>query len=112
MILTTEKINDIFTINLKGEIDASSSLELDKKLEMVIKNGYKKILVNCKDLDYISSAGLGVFTSYVQDIHEKNIKMILCALKENVYEVFCLLGLDSIIPIVNTIDEAMEKLND
>ena len=44
-----------------GEIDASSSIELDLAIAKSVGEGFKKILVDCHALEYISSAGLGVF---------------------------------------------------
>lgn len=48
---------------LIGEIDASSSIELDLAIAKSVGEGYSRILVDCSALDYISSAGLGVFMS-------------------------------------------------
>lgn len=112
MNLTSETIDQVFVIHLEGEIDASSCLILDNELETAIKKGEKRIIVRCEKLDYISSAGLGVFTSYAQELENENIKMVLCELKENVLDVFSLLGLDAIIPIVNKYEEAMERVNE
>ena len=64
--IKAEKENDILTIRIDGEIDASSSIHLDNELGMAIRENHK-ILVDCTRLDYISSAGLGVFMSYIHD---------------------------------------------
>ncbi|MFQ3575945.1 MAG: STAS domain-containing protein [Cytophagales bacterium] len=112
MNLTSETVKQVFVIHLQGEIDASSCLILDSELETAIKNGEKRIIVRCAELDYISSAGLGVFTSYAQELENQNISLVLCELKENVLDVFSLLGLDAIIPIVKTFDEAMNRVNE
>ena len=57
-----------------GEVDASSSIYLDESISEAT-NSYTKILVNCTQLDYISSAGLGVFMSYINDMEEKGDKL-------------------------------------
>ena len=56
--------NDIFTIFVIGEVDASSSIHLDESISEATSK-HKKIIVNCEQLEYISSAGLGVFMSYI-----------------------------------------------
>jgi anti-sigma B factor antagonist len=48
-------------IAIVGEIDASSSIELDLAIAKSVGEGFKKIIVDCQALEYISSAGLGVF---------------------------------------------------
>ena len=63
-------------IALIGEIDASSSIELDLSIAKSVGEGYTKILVDCSALEYISSAGLGVFMSYIEEFKDRNIRMV------------------------------------
>ena len=44
-------------IALIGEIDASSSIELDLAIAKSVGEGFSRILVDCHSLEYISSAG-------------------------------------------------------
>ena len=68
----------------------------------------KNILIDCAGLEYISSAGLGVFMSYLDEFEENNIKMAIYALKDKVFQVFHILGLDQLITIKRTKEEALE----
>ena len=108
--ILTETEEDFFIINISGEIDASSSIHLDNKLGEIIKSA-KKILVDCTNLKYISSAGLGVFMSYIQEMEEGDIRMILFGMSSNVKNVFEILGLDQLIKMVETKEEAKRLLN-
>jgi anti-sigma B factor antagonist len=94
-----------------GEIDASSSIELDLAIAKSVSEGYKKILVDCTSLEYISSAGLGVFMSYIEELHEKNIQLVLFGLQERVLNTFSILGLADLLKIQNTKQDA-KKLAD
>jgi anti-sigma B factor antagonist len=109
--LTNKLEGDIYFVFVNGEVDASSSIILDEEMGKAVDQ-HSKIIVNLTDLEYISSAGLGVFMSYIQDLEAKNAQMILCDLKEKVYQVFQILGLDQVLQIVDTEKEAIEKLND
>ncbi|MCH6236576.1 STAS domain-containing protein [Cognataquiflexum rubidum] len=100
--------NDIWTLILTGEIDASNSVELDAAISEVVQEGAKSILIDCAALDYISSAGLGVFMSYLDEFEENNVKMVIFALKDKVFQVFHILGLDQLIIIRPTKEEALE----
>ncbi|MCH6199705.1 STAS domain-containing protein [Aquiflexum sp. LQ15W] len=93
---------------LTGEIDASNSVELDAAVSEVVQEGAKKILIDCSELDYISSAGLGVFMSYLDDFEENNVKMVIFDLKDKVFQVFHILGLDQLITIRPTKEEALK----
>jgi len=100
------------TIKVIGDVDASSSLELDNAINGVVQGGSKKILINGQELHYISSAGLGVFMSYLQDFEKENIRMALFGLNEKVENVFKILGLDQLISMVDTEEEAKMILNE
>ena len=65
-----ESGNDVIAII--GEIDASSSIELDLTIAKSVGEGFSKILIDCSALEYISSAGLGVFMSYIEEFKDKD----------------------------------------
>ncbi len=104
--VTAEFIENYYLIIINGEVDASSSIHLDKAFQEAVQSGYKKILVDCKNLQYISSAGLGVFISYIDEIESKNIKLVLFNMSEKVYKVFEILGLHKILSITDTEEKA------
>jgi anti-sigma B factor antagonist len=95
-----------------GEIDASSSIELDLAIAKSVGEGFKRILVDCHALEYISSAGLGVFMSYVEEFREKNIQMVLFGLKEKVVNTFEILGLAELLHIRENKNEALKLANE
>lgn len=93
-----------------GEIDASSSIELDLTIAKSVGEGYTKILVDCSALEYISSAGLGVFMSYIEEFNDKSIKMVLYGMNDKVINTFEILGLSELLIIVGTKEEAKIKI--
>ncbi len=95
-----------------GEIDASSSIELDLTIAKSVGEGFKKILVDCSALEYISSAGLGVFMSYIEEFKDKGIHMVLFALKEKVANTFGILGLADLLQICASKGEAKQLINE
>jgi anti-sigma B factor antagonist len=110
--IKTNSEADIFVITIDGEIDASSSIQLDEVLEGSINANNAKIIVNGEGLAYISSAGLGVFMSYLEDIKTHNIKMAIYGLNEKVKNVFEILGLDQLLNIVDKSDDASAFVNE
>lgn len=86
-------------LQVNGEIDASNSVELDEAMQKAFKSGKKSILVDGEKLEYISSAGLGVFMSYLEDFNEEDISFKIFGLNPRVFEVFKILGLDQLISI-------------
>jgi anti-sigma B factor antagonist len=112
MMLQIEKNieNDHSVLSLIGEIDASNSVELDAVILEMVQGGVSNLLVDCSRLEYISSAGLGVFMSYLEEFQEKEIKLVIFGLKEKVFQVFNILGLDQLIKIRSTKQDALGEL--
>ncbi|MGL1889180.1 MAG: STAS domain-containing protein [Reichenbachiella sp.] len=93
-----------------GEVDASSSIHLDEALNVALESG-KNIIVDLSKLEYISSAGLGVFMSIIQRLENEHIGFVLYGMKEKVMEVFEILGLNQLLSIENTKEEALQSID-
>ncbi len=92
--------NECYRITLKGDLDASSSLLLDDALEKAVACSPLKVQVDCQELNYISSAGLGVFISHLQNLTESNISLVLYQMTPRVRDVFHLMGLGLFLTIL------------
>lgn len=99
-------------IALIGEIDASSSIELDLAIAKSVGEGFAKILVDCSALEYISSAGLGVFMSYIEEFKDRNIKMVLFGMNDRVANTFSILGLNELLQIGRDKVQAKQIVNE
>ncbi len=97
LILSSENERDILI--LEGEVDASNSVLIDEAIQKLIEDGSKAILIDGQQLEYISSAGLGVFMSYLEDFEEKNVDFKIFGLTDRVMEVFKILGLHQLMNI-------------
>lgn len=109
--ISTAEDKEYVCISVGGEVDASSSIQVDSTLQKAIADGYKKIMIDCSGLNYISSAGLGVFMSYIQELEVKEISMVIFGLQEKVFHVFQILGLDQLLKIVEDEKAAKNLLN-
>ena len=109
--IDTSVENDVATLILNGDVDASSSIDLDNAINEVKNKGHKKILIDAQELHYISSAGLGVFMSYIKDFEKEQIKLVLFGLNEKVLNVFKMLGLDQLLSIESNAKDALKAVN-
>lgn len=108
--ITIEKEEKYSVIHLDGEVDASNSVVLDQTIQNLLAENVGNILVDGSDLKYISSAGLGVFMSYLEDFKEKGVAFIIFGLEEKVLNVFHILGLDQLIIMENSQKDALARL--
>jgi anti-sigma B factor antagonist len=96
-------------LQLEGDLDASSAIYLDEELEKVITMPVQRILIDFKDLHYISSTGLGVFVSYMDRLRDRQIQMVLYGMSSKVKNVFAILGIDKLLTIVENKEAALHQ---
>ncbi|MFA6571849.1 MAG: STAS domain-containing protein [Bacteroidota bacterium] len=104
-----KSVEDIDCLYLSGYLDAHTAPQLENALEGLISKGQKKIIVNFRELDYISSAGLGVFMAFIEDIRETGGDIKLANMRPKVFSVFELLGFPILFDIVHDEKNAIEN---
>lgn len=107
-----ENKEGIHIISVFGEIDAGSSIYLDNAFKEALENKEKKIATDLSGLDYISSAGLGVFISHLEEFNNDDVKLVLFGINESVKQVFDILGLEKLLQIVSDEKEAFAAFHE
>ena len=102
----------ISVLYLSGFLDAHTAPKFEDGLQKLIKEDRIKIIVNHKDLDYISSAGLGVFMGFIEEIRNKGGDIKLTNMSQKVFKVFDLLGFPALFEIFDDEDQAKAKYNE
>ncbi|MBI1806744.1 MAG: STAS domain-containing protein [Ignavibacteria bacterium] len=103
--------SNINVLDLKGYLDAHTAPELEKAFRSLLDSKKYNIIVNCKDLTYISSAGLGVFMAYIEDVRKNSGDIKLSNMSPKVYNVFDLLGFPLLYDITKDEAEAIMKFS-
>ncbi len=104
--------DNVALIVINGDVDASSSIHLDESLNNQLAKKEHNVVIDCSELHYISSAGLGVFMSYIEEFKATNQKFVLFGLSKKVKNVFEMLGLDQLMNLVETKEEAYLFVNE
>lgn len=96
-------------LELKGYLDAHTAPELEGVIERLVKERKFNLIVNCKDLSYISSAGLGVFMGYIEEVRKNKGDIKLSNMSPKIFNVFDLLGFPLLYEIFKEESEAVNK---
>lgn len=104
-----EKYDDFSIVNVSGNIDASTSEELEKELAELIDQGENRLILDLEQTDYISSAGLRILVVITKKIYDSG-HFCLCNANENVYEIIEVAGFHSFMTICVDLDEAKKKV--
>lgn len=109
MEVSQKKQDDIAVFSISGSLDSNTAPGFEEKLMNAIGEGQNKIVVDFKDLDYISSAGLRVLNKATKKLKHSDGKIVLCSMQDYIKEVFEIAGFDYFITIVPGLEDAYGK---
>ncbi len=101
--------DNVQVVKIAGILDAHTTGELEKYFDKLVYEKKYHVLVNLTELNYISSAGLGVFMAYVETMRENNGDIKFAELQDKVFHVFDLLGFPMLYEFYKKEDEALKK---
>ena len=108
MELIEQTSDQCIIVGIKGRLDTTNYNMLEKRLMELIDNQHHKILVECTNMDYISSSGLRILLMALKKVTLVKGKFALCGLQENIHEIFEISGFTSIFEIHPSRDEALK----
>ncbi|MCU0373015.1 MAG: STAS domain-containing protein [Ignavibacteria bacterium] len=108
-VISEKFIDSTIILYLNGFLDAHTSNVLEKKFEELIKEQKYRIVVNFNGLSYISSAGLGVFMAYIENMRKNSGDIKLSNMSEKIFNIFDMLGFPILFEIYKEESEAIEK---
>jgi anti-sigma B factor antagonist len=104
-----EDHSDISILRLKGFLDAHTAPNFEQAIQELIEENRYNIIVSMSNLNYISSAGLGVFMGFIEEIREKEGDIKLTNMTDKVFKVFDLLGFPALYQIFKEEMEAEKE---
>lgn len=110
--VTTSQQDGISVLALDGFLDAHTAPQFEETIQSEISAGRKNLIIQCEKLTYISSAGLGVFMSFIEELREVGGDIKICSVVPKVLQVFEILGFQSLFDIVDTLPEAVAKFQE
>ncbi len=98
--------NEISVVRVDGVIDTMTATDLEKVMNSLLERHRYNIVIDLGGVDYISSAGWGIFISNIREIRQHTGDIKLARMIPNVYEIFELLEFDSILRAFDTVEKA------
>lgn len=91
-VATVRPSEYVTILDLSGDLDAHTSVQLERTIQDLIQKQHYNLIINFSKLNYISSAGLGVFMAFIDDIRAKGGDIKFSNMPEKIYQIFDLLG--------------------
>ncbi len=97
---------------LEGYLDAHTAPEFEKAVQTEFEAGRVRLVVECSRLSYISSAGLGVFMSFIEEIRAAGGDIKICGLIPKVFQVFDILGFSALFDILPDLRATIQRFEE
>lgn len=108
MDITTDNIDGITVVRLTGDLDTISSGGAQSTIEEIIDGGGSNMLVNLREVGFVSSAGLRILLAAAKKINGLQGKLRISDLNETVLEVFEISGFITILNVFPTEEAALQ----
>jgi anti-anti-sigma factor len=96
-------------IRIVGRVDSSVAKQLEQKVHNLIARD-NHIIVDLAAMDYVSSAGLRSFLILAKGARVNNQRLALCAMRDEIDEIFDLGGIKELFEIYDSVESAAAKL--
>ncbi len=84
-------------LRVSGYVDTTTSPDLERRLQALLREKRYHVVVDLTRVEYISSAGWGIFISEIREIREQGGDLKLAGMIPDVREVFDLLEFENIL---------------
>lgn len=101
-----DKNGEVMIVGLEGHVDQSNSQTLQKTLNDIVESGVFKVIFDCDQLYYMSSAGWGIFVGEVKRFRENGGDIKIANMNPDINDVFQMLEFFHILEDYSSVQEA------
>lgn len=104
---------DVYVVRVSGEVDMSHEEELRGELRTAIAADTKGIVVDLTECEFIDSSGVRalLLSRQAQHSEEDSERLAVAAASDQILRILSVMGIDRVIPIRPTIEEAAAALS-
>lgn len=107
LLINEERCDDVVILSLQGLVDSGTSQQMEERIGRLVAEGIVKIIVDLGRVEYISSAGWGIFVGEIKGVRRRNGDIKLAAMRPDVREVFDLLEFDTLLTPYESREQAL-----
>lgn len=105
-----EPRDDVTLVSLNGPVDSATFDQFKQTLDPLCKGGGIKLVLNCRNLSYMNSKGIGLLASLHRSALINMGNIVLACLNHKIVKTLDLLGLGKRLKIFEDVDEAIASL--
>lgn len=100
MEIKINKTAESTTVELIGRLDTPASQEAAKELKPIVDDAKGKIILDCTQLEYISSSGLRIFLTIRKAAAAQGGEVIVKSINNDIRSVFMMTGFLNLFTII------------
>lgn len=100
MKLIVENHDGIIEAKLQGRLDTAAAVEIASDMQQLAEQADKHIVLDCEQMEYISSSGLRLFLTLRKESAAKSGKLQVKNITPDVQQVFMMTGFISLFDII------------
>jgi len=112
MKITAEPLEDFVVLRLKGELDTLSCPSFLREIDRLLTEGATRIALNLRMVRFINSTAIGAIVRATKALRSHGGELVVSQPSSFVRGVMEKTGLDSLVPIRGTDEEALRALSD
>ena len=93
-------------VTVQGRVDTITAGDFEAKVKVLTENEITKMIIDCTELEYISSSGLRVFLIIQKKINARGGMLRLCCMQPAIKEIFDISGFSNIFKIFTDLASA------
>jgi anti-sigma B factor antagonist len=98
---------DVAIVEPVGYLNAHTARHFEEALQNLIDRNQLRIVINCRGLAYIASAGLGVIMGLIDMVRENQGDIRMCSMNETVFNIFEVLGFTHLYSVFDSEENAV-----
>jgi anti-sigma B factor antagonist len=110
MELKVRKNQEIYIIDIQGELDLYNSYKLKDLLLRMLSKHVSRFILNLEEVEYIDSSGLGTLVFIVSTIKKKNHKLAFINLSRPTQRVLEITKSMGFFPVITNLEEAIKAM--
>jgi anti-sigma B factor antagonist len=105
--------DDVYVVRVAGEVDLSHEDELRGELRVAVAAGAKGIVVDLTECEFIDSSGVRALlrSREAQRADQGPERLAVAASSDQILRILSVMGIDQVIPIHSTVEEASAALS-
>lgn len=108
LTLNEREAANAHVLAVAGKIDARTMGDFEGGIRAVMDAGHHNIVIDFADVPFISSAGLGILMSVIEEIRESGGDLMMAHVQPEVYRIFDMLEFTTLFQFFDTVDEAVD----